>query len=118
VKQCRYREAIVPQRLVVALLELMREIPDTGWRPLRSCLTTREWEIVEHLAEGASTQHIAERLVLSPTTVYSHVKSVMRKLDVHSRRDAVVAAERLRHEEASTGDTHQWRPSKLLAQPR
>ncbi len=111
-------EAIVPQRLVVSLLELMREVPDTGWRPLRSRLTTREWEIVEHLAEGVSTQHIAERLVLSPTTVYSHVKSVMRKLGVHSRRDAVVAAERLRHEESSFGKAHQWRPSKFAAHPR
>lgn len=111
-------EAIVPQRLVVSLLELMRQVPDTGWRPLRSRLTTREWEIVEHLAEGASTQHIAERLVLSPTTVYSHVKSVMRKLGVHSRRDAVAAAEQLRHEEASTGRSYQWRPRQVLAQTR
>ena len=96
-------EAILPPRLIPALLELVREIPDTGWRPLRSRLTTREWEIIEHLAEGNSTQHIADRLVLSRTTVYSHVKSVMRKLGVHSRRDVVAAAERLRREE-SRGD--------------
>jgi DNA-binding NarL/FixJ family response regulator len=93
-------EAIIPQRLMMPLLELLRELPDTGWRPLHSRLTTREWEIVELLALGATTQRIAERLVLSPTTVYSHVKSVLRKLGVHSRRDAVAAAERLRREEA------------------
>jgi DNA-binding NarL/FixJ family response regulator len=34
-----------------------------------------------------------------PTTVYSHVKSVLRKLGVHSRQDAVTAAKRLRREE-------------------
>jgi DNA-binding CsgD family transcriptional regulator len=67
---------------------------------LRSRLTTREWEIIELLGEGASTEHIAERLVLSPTTVYSHIKSVLRKLGVHSRGDAVAAADRLRREEA------------------
>jgi two-component system nitrate/nitrite response regulator NarL len=94
-------EAIVPERLVLPLLELLHEIPERGWRPLHSRLTTREWEIVELLGEGATTQWIAERLVLSPTTVYSHVKSVLRKLGVHSRRDAVTAAERLRREEAS-----------------
>ena len=94
-------EAIVPQRLLMALLELLREIPETGWRPLHSRLTTREWEIIELIGKGATTQQIAERLVLSPTTVYSHVKSAMRKLGVHSRRDAVAAAERLRREEAS-----------------
>ena len=93
-------EAIVPQRLLMPLLELLREIPKSGWRPLHSRLTTREWEIIELIGEGATTQQIAERLVLSPTTVYSHVKSVMRKLGVHSRRDAVAAAERLRREEA------------------
>ncbi len=40
-------EAVVPQRLITRLLELVREVPDAGWRPLRSRLTTREWEIVE-----------------------------------------------------------------------
>jgi DNA-binding NarL/FixJ family response regulator len=93
-------EAIVPRRLVMPLLTLLRASPDVGWRPVRSRLTTREWEIVELLACGSSTEHIAERLVVSPTTVYSHVQSVLRKLGVHSRSDAVAAAERLRHQEA------------------
>lgn len=92
-------EAIVPRRLVMPLLSTVHAIPDAGWRPLRSRLTTREWEIVELLATGASTQNIADSLYLSATTVYSHIKSVLRKLGVHSRRDAVVAAERLREQE-------------------
>jgi DNA-binding NarL/FixJ family response regulator len=96
-------ETIIPQQLIMPLLELLREVPDAGWRPLHSRLTTREWEIVELLAEGATTQRIAERLVVSPTTVYSHVKSVMHKVGVHSRRDAVIAAKRLRREEALGG---------------
>jgi two-component system, NarL family, response regulator LiaR len=95
-------EVIVPQRLMPALLDALREVPDSGWRPLRSRLTTREWEIVELLGEGATTQRIAERLVLSPMTVYSHIKSVLRKLGVNSRREAVIAAQRLRREEALT----------------
>lgn len=93
-------EAIVPRRLVMPLLQRIPELPDGGWRPLHSRLTTREWEIIALLDEGASTREIAERLVLSMTTVYSHVKSVMRKLGVHSRRDAVLAADRLRRQEA------------------
>ena len=95
-------EVIVPQPLLPALLDALREVPDSGWRPLRSRLTTREWEIVELLGEGATTQRIAERLVLSPMTVYSHIKSVLRKLGVNSRREAVIAARRLRREEALT----------------
>lgn len=97
-------EVIVSQWLMPALLEALRELPDSGWRPLRSRLTTREWEVVEMLGEGATTQRIAERLVLSPMTVYSHTKSVLRKLGVNSRRDAVIAAARLRREEALTRD--------------
>ena len=93
-------EVIISQRLMPALVNALREVPDSGWRPLRSRLTTREWEIVELLGEGATTQRIADRLVLSPMTVYSHTKSILRKLGVNSRRDAVVAAHRLRREEA------------------
>lgn len=95
-------EAVLPQRLILPLLELLRKSPDSGWRPLQSRLTTREWEIIELLGQGESTHEIAERLVLAPSTVYSHIKSSMRKLQVHTRRDAVVAAERLRSEEALT----------------
>lgn len=95
-------EAIVPGRLMTRLLERWRrEMPAGGWRPLRSTLTTREWQIVELLGDGASTEEITERLVLSPSTVYSHIYSLLRKLGVHSRRDAVAAARRLRQEEAS-----------------
>lgn len=93
-------EAIIPRRLTRPLLELLRQLPETGWRPLHSVLTNREWQIVDLLAEGASTRDIAERLVLSPTTVYGHIKSLLRKLGVHSRRDAVRAARRLRRTEA------------------
>jgi len=93
-------DVIVSQRLMPALLDALRDVPDSGWRPLRSRLTTREWEIVELLGKGTTTQRIADQLVLSPMTVYSHTKSILRKLGVNSRRDAVVAAERLRREEA------------------
>lgn len=95
-------EAIVPGRLVTPLLERWRrEIPAGGWRPMRSALTTREWQIVELLGDGASTEQITEELVLSTTTVYSHIYRLLHKLGVHSRRDAVAAARLLRQTEAS-----------------
>jgi DNA-binding NarL/FixJ family response regulator len=93
-------EAIVPRRLVAPLLGMVRGVPEAGWRPVHSRLTTREWEIVDLLRDDASTEQIADSLVVSVTTVYSHVKSVLRKLDVHSRRDAVAVAQRLRHDES------------------
>jgi DNA-binding NarL/FixJ family response regulator len=96
-------EAVIPAALTARVLTCLREVPDTGWRPVRSRLTSREWEIVDLMGAGASTRTIAERLVLSPATVYSHVKSVLRKLGVHSRPDAVDAAEQLRHDETGAG---------------
>jgi DNA-binding NarL/FixJ family response regulator len=89
-------EAVLSGTLGMRVLESLRTLPDRGWRPINSQLTTREWEIVELLGEGAGTQDIAAELVLSPATVYGHVKNIMRKLQVKSRDEAVAAAERLR----------------------
>jgi DNA-binding NarL/FixJ family response regulator len=55
-------------------------------------LTGREMEILASLAEGASTLEIAERLGISPLTVQSHVKSILAKLGVHSKVEAVTYA--------------------------
>ena len=63
---------------------------------MRSTLTAREWEVLDLLCAGANTEMIAEDLVLSPETVRSHVKNLLRKLGVKSRREAVLAAHRLR----------------------
>ena len=89
-------EALIPRALGRALLDDLRRVPDHGWRPLHSQLTTREWEVVELLGQGASTQDIAAKLFLSPATVYSHIKNLVRKLGASSRDEAVRAAERLR----------------------
>jgi DNA-binding NarL/FixJ family response regulator len=94
-------EAVIPPTLARRAIECLSEVPDAGWRPVRSRLTSREWEIVDLIAAGASTGHMADELVLSRATVYSHVKSLLRKLSVHSRDEAIMAAERLRREEAT-----------------
>jgi DNA-binding NarL/FixJ family response regulator len=80
------------------LIEQVRRAPDgvAGMRPVRSPLTAREWEVIDMLRDGRSTEAIADDLVLSIETVRSHVKNILRKLDVRSREDAVVAADRMR----------------------
>lgn len=51
-------------------------------------LSPREWEVMELLARGASTEEVANRLFVSPTTVRVHVSTVLRKLRVQDRESA------------------------------
>ncbi len=55
-------------------------------------LTPREREILRHLSEGQSNKVIARNLGISDGTVKLHVKSILRKLNVHSRVEAAVMA--------------------------
>jgi two-component system nitrate/nitrite response regulator NarL len=55
-------------------------------------LTPRENEILALLAEGQSNKVIARNLGISDGTVKLHVKSILRKLGIHSRVEAAVMA--------------------------
>jgi DNA-binding NarL/FixJ family response regulator len=98
IRAARDGEAIVPRRLAGRLIEEVRRTPEdgAGLRPVRSPLTAREWEVLDLLCRGMSTDDIADSLVVSPETVRSHVKSVLRKLRVRSRGEAVAAARHMR----------------------
>jgi len=52
-------------------------------------LTDREREILKLLAEGYTTQKIADTLVISAKTVEGHKTSLMAKLDIHNRIELV-----------------------------
>ncbi len=52
-------------------------------------LTEREWQCLELLATGLNTQAMARALTVSVTTVRTHVQSVLAKLGVNSRLQAV-----------------------------
>lgn len=54
-----------------------------------SSLSPREKEILRLLSEGCSTKEIAEKLVISPSTVHSHRSNLMTKLGLNSRRELV-----------------------------
>jgi DNA-binding NarL/FixJ family response regulator len=47
-------------------------------------LTARETEILQLVAEGLTNQEIAKMLFISPSTVDTHRKNIMSKLDIHS----------------------------------
>ena len=53
-------------------------------------LTSREEEILEHLAKGFVTKEIADKLAISPATVRFHLRHIYDKLHVRSRVEAVI----------------------------
>jgi DNA-binding NarL/FixJ family response regulator len=91
-------EAALPRRLVTLLIEEFRErkrrrrIPLVGRRGVE--LTDREWEVLDLMKQGLSTDEIATRLFISPVTVRTHVSSVLRKLHVSTREAALALLDR------------------------
>jgi DNA-binding NarL/FixJ family response regulator len=59
---------------------------------LVATLTVREREILEALADGATTAGIARELAISSATVQSHVRNILTKLGVHSKVEAIGTA--------------------------
>ncbi|WP_427890020.1 response regulator [Kribbella sp. GL6] len=84
-------EAAIPRSLVARILDEFRE-PGRR-RPARrskaGLLTSREWEVMGLLGDGLTTEEVAKRLFLSPTTIRVHISSVLRKLRVKDRQAAI-----------------------------
>lgn len=87
-------EAALPRSLVARVLEEFggqsrRKLFIRAQRPTQ--LTSREWEIMELLRAGLSTEQVAGRLFVTPGTVRVHVSSVLKKLRVTDRASAIRA---------------------------
>ena len=84
-------EAAMSPALVSRLIEQLRgprRSPLTRKSSAASRLSARELEVMQLLAEGLSTEEVADRLFLSPTTVRVHVSTSLRKLRVKDRASA------------------------------
>ena len=93
-------KAALPRSLTARLIEEFRNRPrqTSLIRRNENDLTAREWEVLDCLREGLSTRQIADQLFITRTTVRRHVGSILRKLDVQCRDDAVeLVAERSRN---------------------
>lgn len=71
---------------------------DGGFRnsAVPNFLTAREIEVLQAIADGASTARVASLLFLSTDTVKTHIRSILAKLGAHDRGHAIALAMRAR----------------------
>jgi DNA-binding NarL/FixJ family response regulator len=97
VRRLRAGEALLPLEQIVELLRFAgsRREQEHEAREAIARLTPREKEVLNALADGLDGKEIAERLHISLLTERNHMSSILAKLRVHSRLQALVFA--LRH---------------------
>jgi len=89
--------ATIAPRMLPELLRRIgqsREVLAGRPRSPATPLSDRELQVLGLIAEGLTNQEIADRLVLSPTTIKTHVQNILQKLDVSDRTQAAVYAVR------------------------
>ena len=86
-------EPAIPRAMVSLLMAHYRARPARRQLPAGqgrgADLTSREWDVLDFLRAGLSTRQIADRLFISEVTVRRHIGSVLKKLQVSSRADAL-----------------------------
>lgn len=76
------------RRALLAVHRLVQMRADARRRQL-DALTDREFEVLQRLERGQRAADIAQEAVVATSTVRSHIRSILEKLDVHSQRQAV-----------------------------
>jgi two-component system nitrate/nitrite response regulator NarL len=84
-------ETVVAAQMTAKLVNLLDAKQGTPGS-LHNLLTTREREILNHLAQGESNKTIARALDISHDTVKLHVRHILSKLNLSSRVEAAVFA--------------------------
>ena len=88
-------DAVFSPRLAGFVLDAFAgEVPEgvTDTDPELDRLSSREQEVLRHIARGYTYREIAERLFISIKTVESHVSAVLRKLQLSNRHELTVWA--------------------------
>jgi NarL family two-component system response regulator LiaR len=93
-------EAAVSRTLAARMIAQLRLTAGAGagLRPVHSPLTQREWEVLDLMCEGQTTDEMADAFVVSAQTIRWHVKHILHKLGVNSRAEAVAVVRRMRGE--------------------
>jgi DNA-binding NarL/FixJ family response regulator len=98
VRQAASGETSLSTELAAKMLEEVRREPDAAASSAASedsVISKREVEVLQLIAEGASTPEVAEKLYISVKTVKNHLASIYQKLDSRDRTQAVVRAARM-----------------------
>ncbi len=85
-------EAALPRTLALRVMRQLQSPSRRVFRPSAGAaarLTSRETEVLELMAEGLSTEQIADKLFVGKVTVRTHVSNVLKKLRVPDRESAV-----------------------------
>ncbi len=78
-----------------SMVEVLTDRLPSGARPGLADLSTREQEVLDLIRKGVlSDCDIAETLHISPATAGTHVQNILRKAEVHNRRDLMLLAGR------------------------
>ncbi len=96
---CRYIQGVVAGEAAISglmaakmLAELARPARLPGALPAEDGLSEREQEVLRCLAAGMSNREIAERLVITESTVKKHLRNILAKLHVQNRVQAALLA--------------------------
>jgi DNA-binding NarL/FixJ family response regulator len=100
IRQVATGGAFIESQMLKGMLSEMK--PGAATPSAARNLTKREREILALVAEGLSNREIADKLVLSPETVKSHVAALLEKLNVSDRTQAAIYAVRNGLVESST----------------
>jgi len=96
---------ISPKRMIDAINEVLhggapmstniaRKVIRSFQKSTESPLTSRETEVLQHLAKGKSYTMIADELYINKETVRTHIKNIYQKLNVNSKAGAIEKATR------------------------
>lgn len=75
--------------------EEQRRLSHASSEQADSRLSSRQLEVLRHLADGRGTREIAELLCIAPSTVRHHIQRILHRLRAHRRLEAVALARRI-----------------------
>jgi two-component system nitrate/nitrite response regulator NarL len=99
ITEAAHGKIVISEHLTQLLVSSLREKgrPAT---PAEAGLTDQETRILEHLIDGKSNKLIAREMGIAEGTVKVHVKHVLKKLNLRSRVEAAVWADRVRRQQS------------------